>query len=327
MRPCVACHLSDRPTGLFVFRCTLQHHRSPTMPSPHLPQQTPPSQDIQLQANDGYRLAATLHPGRSDHWIVFGSATGVPRGFYRRFAEFAQGQGINVITTDYRGIGGSAPKRLRGFMPDYADWARQDLAAAVHYASQRGPSYLVGHSYAGHAIGLLPNHHMLKAAYVCAAGAGWHGWMPKAAQPKVWLMWNVIGPVTTPLLGYLPGKRMGLGEDLPVSVYQQWKRWCQFPHYFFDDPQAKDLVSGFAGVTLPIAAANALDDDWALPASRDAFFKGYPNAQLETINLTPASLGVDAVGHMGYYRAHVGRQLWPRMLGWLAQHGLPLSTA
>jgi predicted alpha/beta hydrolase len=290
---------------------------------------TPPtatSQDIRLKAADGYELAATLYPARSEEWIVVGSATAVPRGFYRRFAEFAQGRGVNVITTDYRGIGGSAPKRLRGFMPDYADWARQDLAAAVHFASQRGPAYLVGHSYAGHAIGLLPQPDLLKAAYVCAVGAGWHGWMPKAAQPKVWAMWHLIGPLTTPLLGYLPGQRLGLGENLPVSVYRQWKHWCSFPHYFFDDPQSQDLVRGFAKVTMPIAAANSLDDDWALPASRDAFFKGFPNAPIDRINFTPDSLGVGSVGHMGYYRAAAGKQLWPQILTWLGKHGLRVSA-
>jgi predicted alpha/beta hydrolase len=283
---------------------------------------TPVAQDIRLQAADGYDLAATVYPARSEQWIVFGSATAVPRGFYRRFAEFAQGLGVNVITLDYRGIGGSAPKSLRGFMPDYADWARQDLAAAVQYASQRGPAYLVGHSFVGHAIGLLPEPHLLKAAYVCAAGAGWHGWMPKAAQRQVWLMWHVLGPLGTRLLGYMPGQRLGLGEDLPLSVYRQWKHWCQFPHYFFDDPASVDLVRGFADVSLPIAAANALDDDWALPASRDAFFKGYPQAQITRIDLAPTTLGVDTVGHMGYFRAQVGTRLWPQIISWLGQHGL-----
>jgi predicted alpha/beta hydrolase len=286
-----------------------------------------PPQDITLQAADGYQLAATVYPavpqaGTDPQWIVVASATAVPRGFYRRFALYAQSRGIHVITLDYRGIGGSAPATLRGFAPDYADWARQDLAAAVAYAAQRGRVWLVGHSYGGHAIGLLPNPNVLQAAYVCAGGAGWHGWMPPKARPQVLLMWHVIGPVATRLLGYQPAKVLGLGEDLPTSVFRQWRHWCGYPHYFFDDPQARELVRGFADVKLPIAAANALDDDWATPASRDAFFKGYSAAPLQRINIKPADLGVQAVGHMGYFRAGVGARLWPQMLAWLGQHGL-----
>jgi predicted alpha/beta hydrolase len=117
-------------------------------------------------------------------------------------------------------------------------------------------------------------------------------------------------------------KALGVGENLPVSIYRQWKRWSSFPHYFFDDPKASAITAPYAQVRLPIAAANATDDLWALPASRDAFFKGYRAATVEAITFTPQALGVEAVGHMGYYRANVGQRLWPQMLQWLAQHGL-----
>jgi predicted alpha/beta hydrolase len=293
--------------------------------APSIPVIPTHEQDITLTADDGYRLAATIFPTHGSDWIVVGSATAVPRRFYRRFARYAQARGVNVITTDYRGIGGSRPPGgLRGFMPDYVDWSRQDLAAAVAYASDRGPSYLVGHSLAGHAIGLLPDPYRLRAAWVAAGGAGWHGYMPSREQRKVWLLWNVIGPVATRLLGYQPMKAFGIGEDIPVSVYRRWKQWCRFPHYFFDDPDpvSRDLVAGFAGVGIPIAAVNATDDWWALPASRDAFFKGYTGATVEAVTVTPAELGVREVGHMGYFREHVGRALWPRTMDWLQMHGL-----
>jgi predicted alpha/beta hydrolase len=291
--------------------------------------------DLRLTAADGTRLAATHHtpaepdvPGSKPSespWIVVGSATAVPRGFYRRFAEYAASRGAHVLTLDYRGIGGSAPKKLRGYAPDYLDWARQDLAAAVAYAAARGPVYLVGHSYAMHAIGLLPNHHQLRAAYVCAGGAGWDGYMPKSEQVRVWLLWNLIGPVCTRLFGYQPMKAMGIGENLPVSIYRQWKQWCRYPHYFFDDPTMRGRLDGFAQVRTPIAAANATDDWWALPTSRDAFVKGYSGTTVERVTLTPQELGVNAIGHMGYYRAAVGATLWPRIFDWLARQGMVVA--
>ncbi|MEO5735717.1 MAG: alpha/beta fold hydrolase [Rubrivivax sp.] len=280
---------------------------------------------LRLQAADGYALAATHFPAAGPHWIVVGSATAVPRGFYRRFAEFAQGRGVHVLTLDYRGIGGSAPKSLRGFSPDLLDWARQDLAAAVDHASARGPTWLVGHSYGGHAIGLLPRPELLRGAYACASGAGWHGYMPWRERIKVWLLWHAVGPLAVPVLGYQPLKAMGIGENLPASVYRQWKRWCNLPHYFFDDPQAAAVTAGFDRVRLPIAAANALDDDWALPVSRDAFFKGYRNAPVDRIDLDPGALGLPAIGHMGYFREPVGRVLWPLMFEWLRTKGMNLD--
>ena len=285
-------------------------------------------QPLALTAADGTALAATVFAAAGPDWLVVGGATAVPRGFYRRFAEHAQARGVNVLTLDYRGIGGSRPARLRGYAPDYADWARQDLAAAVAHAAARGPVYWVGHSYGGHALGLLPpaQRDAVRAAYVVAGGAGWHGWMPRSERLKVLLLWHGVGPVATRLLGYQPLKRLGIGEDLPASIYRQWKRWCSYPRYFFDDPEAAELVRGFGDVTLPIAAANALDDWWALPPSRDAFFAGYRNAPVQAIDIDPRAEGLREIGHMGYFRPQVGAVLWPRMLGWLQGQGLQLQA-
>jgi predicted alpha/beta hydrolase len=68
-----------------------------------------------------------------------------------------------------------------------------------------------------------------------------------------------------------------------------------------------------------------IDDRWAPPTSRDAFFKGYSGATVDRIDLTRAALGVAQIGHMGYFRSHIGERLWPQILQWLAQHGLQVS--
>ena len=281
---------------------------------------------LTLMAQDGTALAASHFSAASDQFIVVGSATAVPRWFYSKFAEYAQSRGINVITTDYRGIGESKHGSLKGYEMEYADWSRYDLAAAVDYAAQRGKVYLVGHSLAGHAIGQLPDPNVLCAAYLCGAGAGWHGWMPRPERYRAWAMWNIVGPVTTRLYGYHPMSKFGMGEDLPMGVYRDWKRWCAHPHYFFDDPEAKSITDRFADVKIPLAAAVSTDDLWAQPASRDAFFKGYRNAQVHAIDLQPSQLGVKQIGHMGYYRSQVGQTLWPQILAWLGQHGLVSSA-
>jgi predicted alpha/beta hydrolase len=288
-----------------------------------------PSQDITLTASDGYSLAATLYtpeqpaPGATQ-FIVIGCATAVPRGFYKRFCEYAASRGVHAIVADYRGIGGSKRGSLKGFEMDYADWSNQDLAAAVAYAAARGEVYLVGHSLGGHAIGQLPDPNVLKAAYVCGTGAGWAGWMPPAERLKVWALWNVIGPMCTATLGYHPMSKFGLGEDIPLGVYRDWKRWCSFPRYFFDDtaPDAVAIAEKFKRVHIPLAACVSTDDLWAPPASRDAFMSGYVNAQVERMDISPAQLGMPQIGHMGYFRKEVGSALWPQITNWLGQHGL-----
>jgi predicted alpha/beta hydrolase len=277
-----------------------------------------------LAARDGYPLAAThwspSTPSRAQLLVL--GATGVPQGFYRAVAAHAAAQGCDVLTFDYRGIGGSKPETLRGFPATYDDWARLDAAAALDALREPGkPLWVVGHSFAGHAMGLMADGGNASAMYTFGSGAGWSGWMPPAERRRVWWLWNVIGPPAVALLGCLPMKRLGLGgEDLPAGVYRQWRHWCGFPRYFFDDPQANvnGRLDGFAKARYPIAAANALDDLWALPASRDAFFSGYTATTVEAIDLDPREHG--ALGHMGYFRR--GRErLWDDALAWLDRHG------
>ena len=278
-----------------------------------------------LVTADGYRIAALRYPaaGTPRGHIVVAGATGVPQGFYRRFSEFAAAQGYEVMTLDYRGIGLSKPPTLKGFRMDYLDWARQDLAAAVDAMSVPGlPLYLVGHSYGGHAFGLLPNHHKVAALYTFATGAGWHGWMPRLERLRVMLMWRVVGPLIVRLKGYLAWSWLGMGEDLPIDVYRQWKHWCSYPRYFFQDPAMGHLAAGFDSVRSPIMACNALDDLWARPASRDAFMAGYRNADWQATDIDPRQAGLGPIGHMGYFKANC-RPLWQGALGWLEQHGRP----
>ncbi|MEN9842580.1 MAG: hypothetical protein RLZZ612_409 [Pseudomonadota bacterium] len=284
-------------------------------------------QHLTLNAADGYPLVATLYtapavPCRA-HLLMAG-ATGVPQRFYRRFAEHAAREGFTTLTLDYRGIGLSKPAQLKGFDMNYLDWASLDLAAAVdHMSSDAVPLFMVGHSFGGHAFGLLNNTDRIERFCTFATGAGWHGWMPPAERLRVWTMWNVIGPVLTRWKGYLPWSLLGMGEDLPLGVYQQWRHWCSFPRYFFDDPQMQHLNERFAAVKTPIRAVNALDDHWAPPASRDAFMAAYRQAPQEHITLDPSQLALKSIGHMGYFRPHAA-QLWGDTLDWF-QSGQPSS--
>lgn len=274
-------------------------------------------EEFTLYAADGYALKASVFRpvGTPVGSLLMAGATGVPQRFYQRFANYAAGRGFSVITLDYRGVGKSRPASLRGFDMAYLDWAYLDLAAAVSHLTQEGlPLFWVGHSFGGHALGLQSEHALIKGAYCFGTGAGWAGWMPGLEAIKVRFMWNVVLPLMVKAKGYLAWSMLGMGEDLPVGVYRDWKRWCRYPHYFFDDPDMQHVKHRFSQLSTPCVFANAVDDRWALPRSRDAFIKHYCNAQVEKLDLDPCVSGGE-IGHMGYFRP-TAIHSWSVALDW-----------
>jgi len=282
------------------------------------------SERMTLFAADGYPLAATRYAaaGTTRGHVVVAGAIGVPQRYYRRFAEFAALSGYSTLTFDYRGVALSAPSTLKGFRMNYFDWGRQDLAAAVDAMSaSRVPLYAVGHAFGGHAFGVLPNHDKLTALCTFGIGAGWHGWMPPLERLRALATWHVLGPLLTRWKGYLPWSLLGMGEDIPLDVYQQWKRWCRYPSFFFDDPSMRYIIRSFDRVRTPLMAANAIDDRRSPPKSRDAFMAGYRNAAQERLDIEPARVGMRAIGHMGYFKADAVA-LWEFALAWLESRGM-----
>ena len=276
-----------------------------------------------LKPHDGVPIVALRYTARGPargHLVVAG-ATGVPQLLYKAFAEFASAHGYTTLTLDYRGIGLSRPPSLKGFRMAYLDWAHQDLAAAIDAMEHESlPLFMVGHSFGGHAFGLLPNAERVSRFYTFGTGAGWHGWMPIAERLKVAFLWRIVGPLLVHWNGYLAWSRLGFGEDLPLGVYRDWKHWCRYPRYFFDDPaMAHAVAARFDRITAPIVAANALDDLWASPASRDAFMAGYRNTRWQAVDIDPAQRGLGPIGHMGYFRRK-SEPLWRGVLDWFGEH-------
>jgi predicted alpha/beta hydrolase len=280
-----------------------------------------------LRASDGCLLGASRYgaSGRARAHLVVAGAIGVPQGFYRRFAAHGRARRCTVWTLDYRGIGRSAPRSLRGFRADLLDWAALDLAAAVDAASAEArrdgvPLYVIGHSFGGHALGLLPDPSLVDACYTFGTGAGWHGWMSARERARVLALWHVVVPLIAFGRGYAPWRLLGMGENLPLGVYRQWKRWCRYPTYCFGDPRSgRAMRASYARVRIPIAAAAATDDPWSPPRSRDAFMAGYANASVTPLDLDPGALGLPPLGHLGYFRASA-RPLWDSAIDWLAAH-------
>ena len=279
---------------------------------------------VRIPTSSGPIHGHVIEPGNSEGIaavVVLHPATAVPERLYRGFAEFLAGDGFAVITYDYRGTGSSgAPSENRGIR--MRDWMALDVPAVAKWASERFPDVpqlAVGHSIGGHALSLDYGSSGLRGFVTVASHAGVTAAIPKLSEKlRVGLVLRVLGPLTARLLGYVPGRRLGLGEDMPGASMLEWSRWSRLPRYFFDDP-TMGAEARAARVTTPVLAIGFSDDLWATPEQIDAIADQLTSAEVERRTIDPGSVGASAIGHMGFFRRTNRDALWPEVSAWLRQ--------
>jgi predicted alpha/beta hydrolase len=268
---------------------------------------------IELVAADGVVLGGTLFTPRTRArgTVIIHSATAVPQGYYRRFAQFAaQAIGARVLTYDYRGIGKSRPRSLRGFSASLTAWARLDAAAAHAFVNERfrgEPLAIVGHSFGGQLVGLIDEPNAATGAVMVGAQLAYYRDWPVRAHRRLGLIWKWIVPIASALFGYMPG-RFGLGEDLPSGVARQWARWCLHPDYLISEHL--DARERFARFDAPTLFFSFTDDEYAPEAAVDHLLRRLRRAPIQHVRLAPEERGADAIGHFGFFRPRFATTLW-----------------
>ena len=288
------------------------------------------SQAIDISTAGGERIAARLYPARDPRALVLlHPATAVTQGYYEAFARWLAGLGLSVLTYDYRGTGASRPADLRACTVTMADWMEEDVGAVTRWAAERYPALpllAVGHSVGGHAIALSDETVRLRAAVLVASHAGATRLVRGLGERlRVGLVMRVLGPLLCTLLGYMPGRRIGLGEDLPASVMRQWGRWTSLPRYFFDDP-AMYAERRMRAQRLPLLVLGFDDDPWANPEAIAMLVGPLVNAGVERRQIAPVEAGVPAIGHMGFFRKRCATLLWPQVGDWLLAQAVRRSA-
>jgi predicted alpha/beta hydrolase len=268
--------------------------------------------EITLTAKDGYPLGATTY-GSGEHAVLVMPATGVPQSYYAKFAAYLSGRGFTVLTFDYRGIGRSLSGDVRKLRASMQDWALLDARAAFAHLGAR-KVHVVGHSFGGQALGLLPDTDRIAAALMVGSQSGyWKNW-PLLGRAWMWPVTHLALPGVAKLHGYFPAARFGFGEDLPMGVALQWASWCRHPRYLVG---ALGVEDAYAKIKIPIRAYAITDDPFAPLSAVEALRRLYPNAPWETRRVAPRDVGAKALGHFGFFRERFRDSLWREAAEWL----------
>ncbi len=286
---------------------------------------------VRVPAHDGYELGGLFcgvpgeKPARA---VVLHPGAGIGAASYRRFGMFLAQCGIPALLYDYRGIGLSRPRALRGFRATVEDWAEYDCAGAIAWLHQRFPDAAivgVAHSIGALLVGGAPNA-ALQAQLVLVGGhTAYCGDYRDRYRLPMTLLWHGLMPALTRTLGYFPASRLKLGEDIPAGVAMQWagRRSAELrpTGSAAGEERLRKLLDRCAELQRPAAVISISDDAFTGAAGTKRLLSYYPRLfPLKHVLFTPAEAGARRLGHFGFFRRTAGSVLWPRLLEVVESH-------
>ena len=280
---------------------------------------------FRLRALDGYELGAALVSARGatpTRVAVLHPGAGIRALNYRRFAMFLAQAGIPVLLYDYRGVGLSRPRALRGFRAAVEDWSEYDCAGAIAWLRERfAAADIIGiaHSIGALLVGGAANAMQQSQLVLIGGHTAYYGDYLKRYRLPMMLLWHGLMPALTRLVGYFPARRLGLGEDIPARVAMRWaaRRTPELrprgagPEH----ERTHRLLDRCAALQRPALLISISDDAFAGVAGTKRLLSYYPRLfPLRQLVFTPADAGVRRLGHFGFFRRGSGGVLWPRLL-------------
>lgn len=260
------------------------------------------------------RFTPAVGPPRAN--LVLHGATGVPQRYYQPFARWAALRGVGVLTYDYRDFGASRTGPMRDSRASFADWMLRDQGAAEHRLAELapdGPLRVLGHSLGG--LGVAFRRFDARVSRITTIGAGMahHTDHPWSYRPIALAFWFVLGPVGTALAGYLPGRRMLLGADLPAGVYWQWRRWCTRRAFFHEDIGHSLPQPDFTAPEPELRMLTMTDDVVVPPVAVRRYADAFAAGRVEFTALNPADYGLSSLRHIAVLSAP-NAAAWPAIL-------------
>jgi len=285
--------------------------------------------DVELFALDNFPLGARLWalPGSppARRVALINAGAGIAGGYYDRFAAFFAENGIPTLVYDYRGIGRSRPSSLRGFQTSVEEWGSKDCAAALQWLSDRYPwarRTVVGHSIGGFVTGFVTNGALIDQMLLVGAHTGYWRDYAAGARPFMFLLWHMVMPAITRAVGYFPGRRLRLLEDLPKGVALEWAARRK-PEFWWnlrradgslDSGLVEKLLARFSAIRAHALVIRFTDDPFATEAATDRLLGLYSSTSAVRLVYSAADGDGQRIGHFGFFRSRFRSTLWPRIL-------------
>ena len=276
---------------------------------------------INIKAVDNFELSATLFKSKpiSKGIILINAGTCVKRQFYFRLAAYLSKKNYDVLTFDYRGVGDSRPKSLKGFKTSIRDWANLDIKSAINWMNENYPNqkkYIIAHSMGGQIIGLADNANDVDK--IVAINASYGNWKNYNGKSKIntAIFWATVFPISNWWNGYFPASKYKMGEDWPSGVVKDWWTWSKYHLAHYKIMDQLNFPQFYHDVKIPILSYIMTDDNMATVKTIPFFKEDYKNADLTVKIVSPKDYQLKSIGHFGYFKEKA-QPIWDETLEWL----------
>lgn len=270
-----------------------------------------------LTTEDHIPLTAHLfRPEKSNgKLLLINSATGVRQQVYFSFAQYFSEQGFTVLTYDYRGIGLSKPKNMKGFRGSMRIWGTKDYKELTRYITVKFPEYrkyCLGHSVGALILGMNKDSEMFEKLIFVGTQKAFVGNLKLKTKIEAYLGFGIVQPLTTSLLGYFPAHWFGLGESLPKNCAYDWRT------LILNKKSTNRLLEKIEDyskhLTQKVFVIRAEDDVWLTEKGVVSLLhETYPNLK-PTYRLVKTSESEKReIGHVNFFRSY-NKKLWDIIL-------------
>jgi len=256
------------------------------------------SQEITVRASDGYDVPLEIFEARDPvARLLVLPALGVRARLYRDLAALLAAGGIDAAVMEQRGHGRSALRPSRHCDYGFREWLQADIPAALDCLRSRQPAvpvFIAGHSLGGHlalmARSLYPEQ--VDGVVLLTTATPYYGCFHGRARMLVRSLIAGI-PVTTALLGYYPGQRIGFGGREARRLMADWLVMARSNRYSASG-MAQDLEQKVRSDGCPVMSIYCDRDEFAPLQAIEGVTGRLSNHRIDWFRITSEELGTRA---------------------------------
>lgn len=261
----------------------------------------------EIRSEDGVSSQITVIAASDERvpTIVCMPAMGVKARFYEPLARNLVKKGLNVVTADLRGHGESGLRASGKNDFGYGDMVVYDWPCIIGETSKlfpNSPIIILGHSLGGQlsTLYMSENPHKIAALVLVAAPSLYYRDWPFLPGLRIFLMTQIFALIAR-VLGYHPGKRLGVGGTEARRLIGDWARITRKGRYDMIR-KGVEYEELSRELKMPLLAISFSDDRFAPKRAVDRFCERMPGSELTRWHLTPGEIGCSSLGHFSWVK-------------------------